>query len=85
MTWKELKEFCNSLDEKELSKKVILWREDEAITKITAETLHEDCYAVDDGEGCVYESEKSCLLRDDEDVEIKKVYDKGTPILWEEF
>ena len=32
MTWKELKEFANSLPENELDKKVILWREDEAIT-----------------------------------------------------
>ena len=44
MTWKELKEFANSLPEKELDKKVILWREDEAITNIEANQLEEDHY-----------------------------------------
>ena len=42
MNWKQLKDFCNSLPESELEKNVMLWREDEAITEITAEQLQEN-------------------------------------------
>ena len=34
INWSELKEFCNSLNEEQLKKKVVLWREDEAISNI---------------------------------------------------
>lgn len=84
MTYQELKDFCNSLPESELSKKVILWREDEAITDISAEQLQEDHYIdVDNSEdGCFPASECKHL---DPETKIKKVYDKGTPILHENF
>ena len=90
MTWKELKEFANSLPEKELDKKVILWREDEAITNIEANQLEEDHY-IDlkySEYGCFEESEMKYQLENDEDKsekDYKKVYDKGTPILNEIF
>jgi hypothetical protein len=82
MTWKELKDFCNSLDEKQLERNVILWREDEAINNIEAEKLPEDRYICPDAcdEGCYPLSEASEPLED-----LKKVYEKGDAILWEKF
>ena len=84
MNQRELKAFVNDLPESELDKQVILWREDEAITKIEAEQLEEDHYIdLDDPEnGCFPVSECKNL---EPDTRIKKVYDKGHPILWEEF
>ena len=84
MNWKSLKEFCNSLDEKQLQKKVILWREEEAINDIEPEKLQEDHYIdVDNSEnGCFPVSEAKHL---DPETKIKKVYEKGHPILWEQF
>lgn len=84
MNYQELKDFCNSLPESELSKNVILWREDEAITDISAEQLQEDHYIdLDNSEdGCFPVSECKHL---DPETKIKKVYDKGTPILHENF
>lgn len=84
MNWRQLKDFANSLPESELEKKVILWREDEAITEIEAEQLEEDHYIkVDDPEnGCFPVSECKEL---EPDVKIKRVYEKGTPILQENF
>jgi len=84
MNFKELKDFCNSLTESELEKPVILWREDECITEITAEQLDEDHYFdVDNPEnGCFPVSEANGL---DPETKIKKCYNKGTPILHEVF
>lgn len=84
MTYQELKDFCNNLPEAELNKKVILWRENDAITNIMAEQLTEDHYIdVDNTEdGCFPESELKSFYHD---METKKVYDKGTPILHEIF
>lgn len=80
MKWIKLKEFCNSLNEEQLKKKVIVWREDEAISRINAELLTEDQYIGDGEDGCYPESEAS------EPIEtLKKVYSKGDPILWEKF
>lgn len=93
MTWKELKEFCNSLDEKQLKQKVILWREDEAISKIDPITLEEDQYVEKDliGEGCIPISEVEYILKHQpEDYpdginHWNKVYVENTPILMEDF
>jgi len=82
MNWTELKEFCNSLDEAQLKKKVILWREDEAISDIDSMKLEEDHYINPDmhEEGCYPESEALEPID-----QLKKVYKKGDPILWEIF
>lgn len=82
MNWKELKDFCNSLDEKQLKKKVVLWREDEAISKIDPSILQEDHYIdpENDEDGCF----PKCDAPEDTG-ELKKVYDKGQPILCEDF
>ena len=92
MTWRELKDFANSLPKSELEAKVILWREDEAITEIEAEQLDENHYTSDKhDEGCITESEAlSDLKNNPEDYpngfsDFTKVYDKGTPILHEQF
>jgi hypothetical protein len=90
MNWKELKEFCNSLDEKQLKKKVILWQEENAISNIYTMKLEEDYYNYEDSEGCVPESEIEYMLPDKESFpngkeDFEKVYDKNDPILWEEF
>jgi len=86
MTWKELKDFANSLPESELEAKVILWREDaeDVITDIDAEQLEEDYYIqVDEPEnGCFPVSECKEL---DSKTKIKRVYKKGHPILSEVF
>lgn len=90
MIWKELKEFCNGLNEAQLEKKVILWREDEAISAIYAESLDEDYFNYEDSEGCVPESEAKEMAEDESEFpngmdDFEKVYDKGDPILHEEF
>ena len=80
MNWKQLKEFCNSLDEEQLERKVILWREVEAISAIDAMKLQEDHYIGEDEEACYPESEAKEPLDN-----LKKMYQKGDPILWEDF
>ena len=83
MNWKQMKEFCAPLNEEQLKKKVILWREDEAISKIEPMTLEEDHYIdpeIGAGEGCFPASEATEPIED-----LKKVYDKGDPILAELF
>jgi len=80
MNWRELKDFCNSLDEEQLEKNVVLWREDEAVTKIYSKNLCEDFYIGEEDEGCYPESEASDPIE-----ELTKVYSQGDPILWEEF
>lgn len=93
MNWKELKDFCNNLPESELEKNVILWREDEAITDIDASQLEEDYYndLVNPGEGCIEKSEVDYAIKHNPDEypkemeHFKKVYDKGHPILSENF
>lgn len=81
MNWKELKEFANSLDEKQLSKKVVLWREGETLTSIEPKELQEDHYiSIEEPEnGCFPVSEAKYM---EPETKIKKVYDKGFPILW---
>lgn len=84
MNWKQLKDFCNSLPLSELEKNVMLWREDEAITKIEAEQLEEDYYIKRESpeEGCFPCSECNSL---EPSTKIKRVYKKGQPLLHEIF
>lgn len=93
MTWEQLKLFCNSLPESELSKDVFLWREEEYVDEILASRLDEDCYAeferIEDG--CMYESTAKNIIKDnkaDYPEGMKHffiVYSKGTPVLFEDF
>lgn len=93
MNWKELKDFCNKLPESELEKNVILWRECEAVTDIDAEQLNEDQYVdkSDSDNGCFDKSEAESQIKSDPEEfprgleHFKKVYDKGHPILRENF
>lgn len=92
MNWNQLKDFCNSLDEEQLKHNVILWREDEAITDIDAITLEEDHYINPEAsEGCFPESEANYLIKTDPESYpdgidfFTKVYDKGHPVLHENF
>lgn len=80
MNWKKLKEFCNSLDEEQLKKNVILWREDESIGSIEAYSLEEDYYMEPDDEHCYPESEAVEPLEN-----LEKAYNKRDPILHEDF
>jgi len=91
MNWRKLKEFCNNLPENELDKKVILWREYEGITKIEAEQLLADHYIDSNNieEGCFSEREAKSLIKDKDNFpngmdDLEKVYDTGTPILYED-
>lgn len=91
MNWRKLKEFCNSLPENELDKKVIVWGEYKAITKIEAEQLLEDHYIDHDNieSGCFSEREAKSLIKDKDDFpngmdDLEKVYDKGFPVLYED-
>ena len=84
MNWSQLKDFCNSLPMSELENNVILWREDEAITDIGAEQLQEDYYIKKD------EPEDGCFSCSDcdnfePDIKIERIYQKGHPILHENF
>ena len=85
MNWKALKEFCNSLDEKQLKRKVVLWRENEAVTYIEAMALEADHYIGEDEEGCYTLSDAGIDIKEVEEKELKRVYEKGNPILWEDF
>lgn len=85
MDWKQLKEFCNSLDEKQLKRKVVLWRENEAINDIEAMALEADHYIGEDEEGCYTLADAGIDLKEAKNKGLKKVYEKGNPILWEEF
>lgn len=93
MNWKSLRDFCNSLPESELDKNVILWREDEAITDITAEQLDQDMYLHigEEEDGCFPLCEAESMIKNDPDEypnemgDFQKVYDKGHPILHENF
>lgn len=85
MTWKELKEFANSLDEKQLERNVVLWREDEAVNNIFPEILQADHYIGEDDEGCYTLAEAGLTLKDVKRKKLTKVYEKGNPILWEKF
>lgn len=94
MTWKELKDFCKELTEEQLEKKVIIWREEEVISNLQAETLEEDYYIAKTGlydEGCFDETTALDLIKDNpKDYpnginDFKKVYDKGFPVLSEDF
>jgi len=95
MNWKQLKDFCNSLPESELEKNVILWREnaEDCISDIDASELDEDNYVIIESEedGCIPESECQSLIKNNEDdypegmEHFAKVYDKGHPILHENF
>jgi hypothetical protein len=83
-TWKDIKEFANSLNEEQLQRKVILWREDEAIGDISPMALKEDHYIGEDEEGCYTLDEAGLTIEDAKEKGLKKVYEKGEPILWEE-
>jgi len=85
MNWRQLKEFANSLDEKELDKNVILWRESEAIKNIEAEVLSDDHYIGKDEEGCYTLQDAGLELEDVAKENLKKVFDKGSPVLLENF
>ena len=85
MTWNELKEFCNSLPQEQLERKVILWREDETINKIEAEQLSEDHYIGENDEGCYPLSDANLTVDDVDRLGLKKVYSIGFPILWAQF
>lgn len=85
MNWKKLKEFCNSLDEKQLEKNVVLWREDEAVNDIEVMELEEDYYISEDEHACYTLSDAGLTLEDVNEQGLEKVYAKGHPILCENF
>lgn len=85
MDWKQLKEFCNSLNEKQLKRKVVLWREDEAINDIEAMALEEDYYIGKDEDSCYTLTDAGIDIKEVEEKGLKIVCEKGNPILWEEF
>jgi len=81
-----------SLPESELEKNVMLWREEDAIIDISASQLDENQFISDHhDEGCIPESEAlSSIKNNPEDFpfgmdDFTKVYDKGHPILHENF
>ena len=84
MTWNELKEYANGLDESQLEKNVQLWQESGSINDIYAMKLKHDHFMKKDGsdedDGCYPLSETSHPKN-----ELKKVYSKGHPLLCENF
>lgn len=90
MNWKQLKDFCNGLTEEQLQEKVIMWREDDVVNNIEVRELEEDHYINKDDydNGCFEESEMKSQIENDDELTVdnfKKVYDKGFPVLWENF
>lgn len=93
MNWRQLKDFCNELTEEQLEKKVVIWREDEAISEIEPTLLVEDYYANEDvlDDKCAKELEVLDIIKNNpEDYpnglgDFKRVYHKGHPMLWENF
>lgn len=85
MNWKDLKEFANSLDEEQLEREVILWREDEAIDKIEAMTLEDDHYIGDGEDGCYTLADAGLTEEDVKERGLTKVYTIGFPLLHEDF
>lgn len=94
MNWKELKDFCNGLTEEQLEKKVILLREEEVISEMEAQQLVEDYYIDETGvasDGCFEESTAKDLIEKNPDDypngmdHFNKVYDKGFPLIQENF
>ena len=69
-----------------MEQKVVLWREDEAITNIGAERLHADHYIGEgDDDGCYTLDDAGLSLEEAKEQGLQKVYDKGTPILFNDF
>lgn len=90
MTWQELKQHVNSLDEKQLSENVQLWRDNETILNIGIDTTNEDHYYVPEDQSTMTESEVKinykAYPKDYETPinELKKVSEKGFPYLYED-
>lgn len=77
MKWQELKDFCNSLNEVELQKNVIVWGEDRGETINSAYQLEEEH---------LYDGEAMCPLSvfDEDQLEEHQFNERmhvGTPIL----
>lgn len=85
MKWKELKEFCNSLDEKQLERDLIFWRENESICNIEVGLLSDDHYIGEDEEHCYPLSYAGLTLDDVDDLGLVKVYSAGDAFLKENF
>lgn len=79
MNWKELKEFCNSLDEKQLEKEVIIWTEETAMGDLQASEVEENIYFdPEDSESTYYEKDAPVPVEN-----LQIAYHKGDPILFE--
>lgn len=91
MNWKQLKDFCNGLTEEQLQEKVIMWREHESVNNIEVMTLEEDHFIyldIYESDGCITESDMNSQINKNQNIsreDFKKVYDKGFPLLWEDF
>ena len=84
MNWRELKDFCNTLDENQLTTKVILEAEDRSIVNIEASKLENDYYVNEmDGSGAFFPLAE--WEGEETDPELIKIYDAGRPILCEDF
>jgi hypothetical protein len=93
MTWRELKEFCNKLHENELNKDVVLWCENETIHNMDAYLLGDNYYMDprNPEKGCFPEFIIKADVDNDEELliseikRLKKMHDKGDPMLGGEF
>lgn len=90
MTWAQMKSFCEGLNEEQLKAKVIVWQEDEVITDLNAMQLDQDHYInVDRPElGCSPIQDHECQEYHSKGIraeKFRKVYDKGHPVLWQDF
>lgn len=89
ITWQELKDFVNSIDEVHLSSEVLVQFEDETLARNMQEPykLENDIYMFDDNtEDCGTLEELKELMQDAEppfDEKLcKLITKKGTPFLW---
>lgn len=81
LSWKELKDFANSLPEEVLEQDVKWWGDERGGTLVNTHKLEEDYVCTDEGwePKSVHESYESYSK---EDIEDMPQLAKGTPILW---
>jgi len=90
ITYRQLKEFVNKIDEQFLDNTVLVFQEEGSL-KVTAEICKEEMMVYDDGEypntiSTRDEYKEFCSCIDpDEHPEIKKIIPPGLPMIWEDF
>lgn len=91
LTYRQLKEFVNRIDEQFLDQPAIIIQEEGSIAIEAAEIMDEEMVIYSDGEydniidtKSSYEEITSHLFNDDVEFELKNTFSKGFPLMWED-